>query len=154
TPLNAIIGFSDIICSETFGPVHNQKYLEYTRDIFKSSNHLLSLINEILDFSQIERGQHSLSISEFSLADCIADACRMSAAGLSSRRNKIEFQSRIDFKLRSDPQKFLQVLLNIITNSNKSMHGGKIHITTNRNPEGGVSVVVEDCGIGMTDEDL
>ncbi len=154
TPLNAIIGFSEIICSETLGPLQNPKYREYIKDIFESSSHLLSIINEILDFSQVERGHYTLSVSEFSLADCVAGVCKMLAPELRSRHNQIEFQSKTNFKLRSDPQKFSQVLLNIITNSNRSMQGGRIHIEAAVNLEGGITVAVEDCGIGMTSAEL
>ncbi len=154
TPLNAIIGFSDIICSEIFGPIQNPKYREYVGDILNSSSHLLSIINEILDFSQIENGQHRVAITEFSLADCITGVRRMVDNEVISQRNALQVVSRKDFKLRSDPQKLTQVLLNIITNANKSMQGGTIHVDVRQNGQGEVTIAIEDHGIGMNEEEL
>ncbi len=153
TPLNAIIGFSDIIYSEIFGPIQNPKYREYVGDILNSSNHLLSIINEILDFSQIENGQHRVAITDFSLADCISGVRRMVDNELISQNNALKVESRKDLKLRSDPQKLAQVLLNIITNANKSMQGGTIHLDARQNAQG-VLIAIEDHGIGMNEEEL
>jgi signal transduction histidine kinase/DNA-binding NarL/FixJ family response regulator len=154
TPLNAIIGFSDIICSEIFGPIQNPQYCEYIKDILNSANHLLSIIDEILCFSQIQHGQIDHSISDFCLEDCISGVQRMLTEELLSHKNRIEFESRKDFTLRSDPKKLTQVLLNVIRNSNNSMRGGAIHIDADQNLQGGITISVEDQGIGMTEEEL
>src|SRR5260370_8894839 len=77
TPLNAIIGFSEIISHELFGPMGNQKYLEYMKDIHKSSLHLLSIINDVLDMSKIEAGKLELSKEVLNIQNVIADVIRM-----------------------------------------------------------------------------
>jgi signal transduction histidine kinase len=154
TPLNAIIGFSDIIYSEIFGPIQNPKYREYVGDILNSANHLLSIINEILDFSQIENCQHRVSVSEFSVADCITGVGRMVDNELTSQHNALEIELGKDFKLKSDRQKLAQVLLNIITNANKSMQGGTIHVDVRQSLQGEVAIAIEDHGIGMNEEEL
>src|SRR5262249_46576507 len=77
TPLNAIIGFSEIISHELFGPMANEKYLEYMKDIHKSSLHLLSIINDVLDMSKIEAGKLELSKEVLSVQHVIAEVIRM-----------------------------------------------------------------------------
>lgn len=154
TPLNAIIGFADLIRSETFGPVQNARYRGYIDDIFRSAKHLLSIISEILSFSQIEQGKHSLSLTEFSLRDCIEGVRRMIEAELQSRGNSLLIDSRRDFKLRSDPQKLSQVIINIITNANRFTKKGEIRIEVSKNRQAELMIAIEDQGIGMTDEEL
>src|SRR6516164_7071699 len=77
TPLNAIIGFSEIISRELFGPLGNEKYLEYMKDIHTSSLHLLSIINDVLDMSKIEAGKLELSKEVLNIKNVIADVIRM-----------------------------------------------------------------------------
>jgi two-component system cell cycle sensor histidine kinase PleC len=154
TPLNAIIGFAEMIFSETFGPIQNDRYRGYIQDILNSSKHLLFIINEILDFSQIEQGQHSLSITEFSLLDCIIDLRRMIEIQLQSKRNKLIVNSSNDFDVKTDSQKLSQVMLNIIANANKFMEDGIIRIEVCQNDRGEIQISVEDHGIGMTEEEL
>ncbi len=154
TPLNAIIGFADIILSETFGPLQNERYREYMKDILNSSKHLLFVINEILDFSQMEHGRHSVSISKFSLLECTKSVRRMVGPQLTKKRNKLIVEANRDFTLYSDSQKLTQVLLNIIINANKFMQGGIIRLDARRNGEGELVLTIEDQGIGMTDEEI
>ena len=71
TPLNAIIGFTDAIHSEIHGPLNNDRYREYIGDIQSSAEHLLAIINEILDFSQIEANRHTVQAQPVFACSCL-----------------------------------------------------------------------------------
>ena len=77
TPLNAIIGFSEIISQELFGPIGNEKYLEYMKDIVKSSHHLLAIINDVRDMAKIEAGKLELSKEALNIQAVIGEVIRM-----------------------------------------------------------------------------
>ena len=77
TPLNAILGFSEVMSNEVLGPMDNPTYKEYAQDIHDSGEHLLNLINEILDLSRVEAGRHSLTEEVMKLADTVEDAVHM-----------------------------------------------------------------------------
>ena len=93
TPLNAVIGFTEIISQELFGPIGNEKYLEYIKDVHASSLHLLSIINDVLDMSKIEAGKLELQKEDVTLQNVIADVIRIVHERASSRG--IELVSRI-----------------------------------------------------------
>ena len=98
TPLNAIIGFSEIITRELYGPVGQPQYEEYIADIHRSSTHLLSLINDILDLSKIEANKHELAEEEIELGE-IFESCR---AILEQRASAARVSLQID-SVRSVP---------------------------------------------------
>jgi two-component system, cell cycle sensor histidine kinase PleC len=154
TPLNAIIGFADLIYSQTFGPVQNDRYTDYIKDILSSAGHLLSLIDEILDFAQIEQGQHVIQTTDFSLLDCIGGCGRMLQFELESKRNKLVIGSTNDFILSSDHQKLLQVLVNIVKNANNVMSEGLIRIDIHQNQNSEIKISVKDHGIGMSEGEV
>src|SRR6201996_3926709 len=77
TPLNAINGFSEIMMGEMFGPLGDKRYKEYSQDILSSGQHLLALINDILDMSKIEAGKMNLKFEPMALEDVIDDAVRL-----------------------------------------------------------------------------
>ena len=92
TPLNAILGFSDIIQQQTFGPVGNESYVSYATDIHKSGEHLLSLINDLLDLSKIEAGKLDLDEESLNLEELIEVSKHLLKKDIDDR--KIEFSSR------------------------------------------------------------
>ncbi len=157
TPLNAIIGFSELIMKETFGPVGNDKYKEYMSDIHMSAEHLLSIINEVLDMSKIEAGRLELSEDTLSIGDLIDSVCRM----MISRA----FASSIDIiqEVEDDlPQVFVdyrlirQALINLIANATRySPQGGKIIVSAAIDKESGwLLMSVEDEGIGISEDKI
>ena len=77
TPLNAILGFSEVMAGEVLGPMNSPTYREYSRDIHESGQHLLDLINEILDLSRIEAGRYQLNEEPQSLLSIVEDCCHM-----------------------------------------------------------------------------
>jgi len=154
TPLNAIIGFSEVIHTEAFGPLGNGRYREYISDILNSARHLLFIIDEILDFSQVESGKQTALFSEFSVLDCIMSVRRMLDQQLNRQKNRVIVESEADFIVKSDRQKLCQVLINIINNANKFMQNGLIRISCNQSAAHEIVISVADSGVGMTEDEV
>ena len=153
TPLNAIIGFSDVLLQGMFGDT-NEKQTEYLRDILASGQHLLSLINDILDLSKIEAGRMDLDVAAFDLPTTIDDAMLLmrERAG----RRGITLERHVDERLgevRADQRKVKQVLLNLLSNSVKfTPEGGRIDVRAGL-ADGAVEISVTDTGVGIAPED-
>jgi signal transduction histidine kinase len=119
TPLNAIIGFSEVLSERMFGDL-NEKRLEYLQDIHASGQHLLSLINDILDLSKIEAGRMELDLADFDVPTAIDNALTL-VRERASRRG-IKLHAIVDPRLGSleaDERKFTQVVLNLLSNAIK-----------------------------------
>ena len=156
TPLNAILGFSETIRQEIFGPVTNTRYLEYAGLIHDAGEHLLSLINDLLDEARIEAGKMeiapirvaapALARSALDLVEMLADSRDIAIAttGLSACPD-----------LNVDPRAMKQVLVNLLSNAIKyTPPGGHIDIGFASRSDGGVAIAIADTGIGMSAEDL
>jgi signal transduction histidine kinase len=156
TPLNAIIGFSEIISQELFGPIGNEKYLEYITDIHNSSLHLLSIINDVLDMSKIEAGKLELSKEILNIGNVIADVIRMMHEQAASRG--IELMRELpdeEVRVCADERAMKQVFLNLLSNAIKfSKEGSKVHIRVIANLPGSAVVRFKDRGIGMNEDEL
>jgi len=153
TPLNAIIGFSEVLGERMFGEL-NEKQDEYLKDIHASGQHLLSLINDILDLSKIEAGRMELELTDFDLPTAIDNALMLvrERAG----RRGITLQMRVDSQLgqiRADERKVRQIVLNLLSNAIKfTPEGGRIEVLAA--PKNGfVEVSVSDTGVGIAPED-
>ena len=153
TPLNAIIGFSEVLTERMFGEL-NDKQDEYLKDIHASGQHLLSLINDILDLSKIEAGRMELERSDFDLPNAIENALIL-VRERASRRG-IKLGSTIDERLgviSGDERKVKQVLLNLLSNALKfTPEGGRIEAGA-RLYDGVAEVSVADTGVGIAPED-
>src|SRR5262249_13525123 len=153
TPLNAIIGFSEVLNERMFGEL-NEKQEEYLKDIYASGQHLLSLINDILDLSKIEAGRMELELADFSLP-ASTDNALILARGRASRRG-IRLGSAIDDRvgmIRGDERKVKQVLLNLLSNALKfTPEGGRIDVRA-RIYDGMAEISVADTGVGIAPED-
>jgi signal transduction histidine kinase len=153
TPLNAIIGFSEVLSERMFGDL-NEKQDEYLKDIHASGQHLLSLINDILDLSKIEAGRMELELSDFHLPTALDSALTLvrERAG----RRGIALHLSIDERLgqmRGDERKIRQVLLNLLSNAIKfTPEGGRIEVAAAPR-DGAVEVSVTDTGVGIAPED-
>ena len=154
TPLNAINGFSDIMQKEMFGPLGDPRYKEYISDILFSGQHLLSLINDILDMSKIEAGKMSLNAETLSISDMITQVLRMVRGRADENRLKL-VHDRIDAQdIEADPRAVKQVLLNLTTNAIKfTPEGGTVTIEVEPKASG-IIVHVSDTGIGISEEDI
>jgi signal transduction histidine kinase len=153
TPLNAIIGFSEVLSERMFGEL-NEKQEEYLKDIYASGQHLLSLINDILDLSKIEAGKMDLEVSDFDLPATIDNAL-MLVRERAARRD-IELQRAVDERLgqiQGDERKIRQVLLNLLSNAIKfTPQGGRIDVRAKR-VNGFIEVSVSDTGVGIAPGD-
>jgi signal transduction histidine kinase len=153
TPLNAIIGFSEVLGERMFGEL-TDKQEEYLKDIMESGQHLLSLINDILDLSKIEAGRMELELTEFNLPQAIDNALTLvrERAG----RRDIALHQAVDERLgviRGDERKVKQVLLNLLSNALKfTPEGGRIDVSA-RLQDGSVEISVADTGVGIAPED-
>jgi len=153
TPLNAIIGFSEVLKERMFGEL-NDKQAEYTDDILTSGQHLLSLINEILDLSKVEAGRMELEVATFDLPLAIDNA--RTFVRERAVRHGIHLDVTVDERLGDfvgDERKIKQILLNLLSNAVKfTPEGGRIGITA-RQVNGAVEISVSDTGIGIAPED-
>jgi GAF domain-containing protein/anti-sigma regulatory factor (Ser/Thr protein kinase) len=153
TPLNAIIGFSDALLDGMFGET-NEKQTEYLRDILASGQHLLSLINDILDLSKIEAGRKELDVAAFGLPGAIDDALLLMRER--AARRGITLERHVDTRLgeiHGDQRKVKQVLLNLLSNAVKfTSEGGRIDVRAGL-AEGMAEISVTDTGIGIAAED-
>jgi two-component system, cell cycle sensor histidine kinase PleC len=154
TPLNAINGFSEIMTSELYGPLGDARYREYARDILSSGQHLLALINDILDMSKIEAGKMSLRFEPVSLEEIAEDALRL----VRNRADTAGLTLSLDFvrlpDVEADYRAVKQVLLNLLSNAIKfTPRGGSVRIRAERRDDR-IRMSVEDTGIGISAEDL
>jgi signal transduction histidine kinase len=153
TPLNAIIGFSEVLSEKMFGEL-NEKQEEYSKDIHASGQHLLSLINDILDLSKIEAGRMELELSDFHLPTAIDNALMLvrERAG----RRSIALHTAVDAQLgqiQADERKIRQVVLNLLSNAIKfTPEGGRIEVSALPR-DGSVEVSVSDTGVGIAPQD-
>jgi signal transduction histidine kinase len=153
TPLNAIIGFSEVLSERMFGEL-NERQEEYLKDIHASGQHLLSLINDILDLSKIEAGRMELELTDFHLPAAIDNALTLVRERAS--RHGIALHHEIDPRLgpiRGDERKLKQVLLNLLSNAIKfTPEGGRVDVRAAL-VDGMAQVAVADTGVGIAPED-
>jgi two-component system, NtrC family, sensor kinase len=153
TPLNAVIGFSEVLRDRMFGDV-NEKQEEYLNDINASGQHLLSLINDILDLSKIEAGRMELELTDFHVPAALDNALTLvrERAGRRGITVQAAIEGRIEY-LRADERKIKQVLLNLLSNAIKfTPEGGRIDVRAAVG-DGMVEVSVIDTGVGIAPED-
>ena len=159
TPLNAINGFSEIMVGELFGPLGDPRYKEYAGDILSSGQHLLAVINDILDMSKIEAGKMNLKFERIDLLEVAEDAVRL----IRNRAEAAGLNLVIDMnglpEVEADFRALKQVLLNLLSNAVKfTPRGGQIRVfgRAGADPRGvsRVLIGVQDTGIGISKTDL
>ncbi len=150
TPLNAIIGFSDVMRSEVFGPVGNTRYGEYIASVWESGNHLLRIINDILDLAKVEVGKFDLSPEPTDVAQLLEAAIRLVAERAARAEVVLECESAPGVGVaRLDPLRMKQVLLNLLSNAVKfTPAGGTVRLSA-RLEAPNLVMAVSDTGIGM-----
>lgn len=154
TPLNAINGFSDIMKKEMFGPLGDPRYREYISDILFSGQHLLSLINDILDMSKIEAGKMSLNSEPMSISDMITQVLRIVRGRADENRLKLVHDEIEAHDIEADPRAVKQILLNLATNAIKfTPEGGTVTLKVEPKATG-IIVHVCDTGIGISKNDI
>jgi len=155
TPLNAIIGFSEMIVQEDVLMVTAARRKEYAQLINDSGQHLLSVVNGILDMSKMESGNFDISPELFAPRAALLNCCNLLA--LKARENAIDLVSRAPEDLpdmTGDPRAFKQIVLNLVSNAIKFTERGGT-VTVSASVEGSrLMLRVTDTGVGITDDDL
>jgi signal transduction histidine kinase len=154
TPLNAIIGFSEVLSEQIFGEL-NDRQAEYLSDILTSGQHLLSLINDILDLSKVEAGRMDLEVGRFSLREALENGLIMlrERAGRHGIALGLEIQDGLD-EIQADERKVKQVVFNLLSNAVKfTPDRGRVEMSAQIVGDD-VELAVRDTGIGISPEDL
>jgi signal transduction histidine kinase len=155
TPLNAIIGFSEVVERELFGPLGNERYVSYVRDIRNSGEHLLSLINDILDLSKIEAGRFQLRMEEVDCNEIAHSVARL----IRPRTVEHGLTMKIELPespvvLNADKRAVKQVLINLLSNAVKFTPENGTVTLASRPWHDGVEFIVSDTGIGIDEKDM
>lgn len=156
TPLNAILGFSEVMMNEIFGPLGSPNYKEYLTDIHSSGQHLLGVINEILDLSRVEAGRYALNEEAVDLASIAADC--VSTVRLRAEDKRISLQMQFEDNLPAlwgDERALRQIVLNLLSNAVKfTPRNGEIILRVGWTAGGGQYVGVSDNGAGIPADEI
>jgi len=153
TPLNAVLGFSEVLLERMFGDI-NERQEEYLRDIHGSGQHLLELLNEILDLSKVEAGRMELEYSSFHLPSVLGGAVSMlrERAALHGITVDVEVEPGVD-EVYADELRLKQVLLNLVTNAVKFTGDGGSVLVRAAQEGAEIQITVSDTGVGIPEED-
>jgi len=156
TPLNAILGFSEVMKSEVLGPMENETYKGYVTDIHNSGNHLLNVINEILDLSRIEAGRQDLHEEALRLSYVVEEAAHM--VKLKAQQKNITLVSNFESNMPmiwADEKAIRQIALNLLSNALKfTPNGGTVSIAVGWTSTGGQYLAITDTGPGIPEEEI
>lgn len=155
TPLNAIIGFSQMLVDEKAGPL-NPDQKEFLGDVLKSGEHLLEVINDVLDLAKVATGKLELKAQSFSLREAIAETCAIVKPMANERNVAINVEAPIDNDIVTlDPLRFKQVLYNLLSNAIKYNHDhGTVKVAVTVDQQKQIRLQVKDTGVGIKKEDL
>ncbi|MFC6491116.1 sensor histidine kinase [Nitratireductor sp. GCM10026969] len=156
TPLNAILGFSEVMAKEVLGPIRNETYRDYARDVHESGRHLLDLINEILDLSRIESGRYQMNEEPLALADLVQECCRMMELKVRTKDIHLFQQAEpVLPRLLADHRAVRQIVLNLLSNAIKfTPSGGEIRVRVGWTAGGGQYIAVKDNGPGIAEDEI
>lgn len=156
TPLNAITGFAEVIAAERFGPLGNERYRDYVKDIHAAGMHLVSLLNDLLDLSKIETGQLDLKFANVSLNDLTQQCVGIMQPQASRARIIIRTSLTPGLpQIVADERSLRQIVLNLLSNSIRfTGPGGQVIISTAYADNGEAVLRVRDTGVGMSDKDV
>jgi two-component system cell cycle sensor histidine kinase PleC len=156
TPLNAILGFSEVMKGELFGSHMIASYKDYSNDIHASGQHLLMLINEILDLSRIEAGRFDLKEEAVALTHIVEECRRLLGLRAKKRHLTVETAAEQDLpRILADARAIRQVILNLLSNAIKfTPKGGLIKVRIGWTAKGGQYVAVRDSGPGIPEDEI
>jgi PAS domain S-box-containing protein len=156
TPLNAIIGFAEVMIEERFGPLGNERYRQYLKDIRTSGEHVISLVNDLLDLSKIEAGKLELTFVSVSLNDVVQQCVAIMQP--QANRERIIIRTSLLPTLPpvvADERSIRQIVLNLLSNSIKfTGAGGQVIVSTALTDRGEAVLRVRDTGIGMSEKEI
>ncbi len=155
SPLNSILGFSEMVRDLHFGRDQVEKYIEYGGYIHQAGTHLLALIDDILDLAKVEAGKLKLQPSRFDLSELLDECARMMRP--MAERGGLTFQVAPSpaIALSADRLRTKQMIINLLSNAIKfTPAGGKIELAAHRAPDQSTVVAVIDTGVGMSEKQL
>ena len=156
TPLNAVIGFSEVMIEERFGAVSNDRYKEYLKDIHVSGNHIMSLVNDLLDLSKVEAGKLELNFEATELNRLVAETVGIMQP--QANREQIIIRTSLASSLPdvvADNRSLRQIVLNLLSNGVKyTPAGGQVIISTVYEETGEVVLRIRDTGVGMSEAEV
>lgn len=152
TPLNAVIGFSEMLLSENYGKI-NEKQKKFLKNIFVSGDHLLRLVNDILDLSKIESGNMEINYEKFYVKTAINETISVLNGLAANRKVVIETNGDLNLFLTADLRRFKQIMYNLLCNAIKFSHeNGKVVVNSIKTGNN-IKIEVIDNGIGISKED-
>jgi PAS domain S-box-containing protein len=156
TPLNAILGFAEVILEERFGPIGNERYRDYLKDIHTSGAHVMSLVNDLLDLSKIEAGKMDLAFATVDANRVISECVSI----MQPQANRERVIMRLALaphlpKIMADERSLRQIILNLLSNAVKfNEPGGQVIIASAVTDAGHAVIRIRDTGIGMSEQDI
>jgi PAS domain S-box-containing protein len=156
TPLNAILGFAEVIMEERFGPIGNERYRDYLRDIHTSGAHVMSIVNDLLDLSKIEAGKLDLDFVSVDVNRTVTECVGIMQPQASQERviMRLSLAPHLP-KIVADERSLRQILLNLLSNAVKfNEPGGQVIIATALTDVGNTVIRIRDTGIGMSEHDI
>ncbi|MGA9136639.1 MAG: PAS domain-containing sensor histidine kinase [Methylovirgula sp.] len=156
TPLNAILGFAEVIMEERFGPMGNERYRDYLRDIHTSGAHVMSLVNDLLDLSKIEAGKMELEFVSVDVNRVITECVALMQPQASQERviMRLSLAPHLP-KIVADERSLRQILLNLLSNAVKfNEPGGQVIVASALTDTGNSVIRIRDTGIGMSEHDI
>ncbi|MEX2617272.1 MAG: PAS domain-containing sensor histidine kinase [Alphaproteobacteria bacterium] len=156
TPLNAILGFSEVIALESFGPCGEARYVEYARHIHSSGQHLLSLINDVLDLSKLESGREALHLEPLDLSQLTANMVALVAPLAEAAGVVLETEDDLNgASAIADERATKQVLLNLLSNGIKfTPDGGTVTVALAAMDSSHIRLTVSDTGCGIAADEI
>jgi two-component system cell cycle sensor histidine kinase PleC len=156
SPLNAILGFSEVIRGLHFGRDQVEKYAEYSGYIHQAGTHLLALIDDILDIAKVEAGKLDLKPSSFDLTELLDECARMMRPMVDGRGLALQVTGNaVGLSLTADRRRTKQMILNLLSNAIKFTHaGGRVELAAHQMADGAIAITVADTGIGMSEDQI
>jgi PAS domain S-box-containing protein len=156
TPLQAIIGFAEVMIEERFGPIGNERYKDYLKDIFASGQHVVSLANDLIDIAKIESGKMELVFEPVDVNQTIRECIALMQPQAARERiiMRLSLSDRLP-NVMADQRSMRQIMLNLMSNAVKfNEPGGQVIISTALDDAGAVMIRVRDTGVGMSEGEL
>ena len=156
TPLHAVLGFAEVILEERFGPIGNERYRDYIRDIHASGRHVLSLANDLLDLAKIELGKIELQFAPIDVNAAVRECVTLMQPQAARERviMRLSLFDRLP-NVMADERSLRQILLNLMANAVKyNEPGGQVIVSTALDDSGSVILRVRDTGVGMNESEL
>ena len=156
TPLHAILGFSEVMLEERFGPIGNERYKDYIKDIHASGSHVMSLADDLLDLSKIEAGKLELAFASVDANSVIRECVSLMQPQAARERviMRVSLHDRLP-RVMVDERSLKQIMLNLMSNAVKfNEPGGQVIVSTAIDAAGQAVIRVRDTGVGMNENEV